>query len=216
MTMQPSSPKPVQFNLKTLLIAMTLLAVGFALTQWFSPIVVAAIIFLALTVLAHMAGNAIGTRLQRQRHTTKAADRPAASVPLAVSPKQLAAQPTKLAHAHSLGWPVLAISLGGALLGGSLGGYWSLLSGGSKATLFTISVGVIALGLIGGMMAYIAGSFLQVAVSSLWHALDTPQSVEPSHAQEHSAHVLSPTDSRQEKAVDDLAESVTKPSPLGR
>ncbi len=166
---------PLQFNLRTLLVVVTLVAVILALTQWFSPIVVAAIFFVALSILGHVAGNAIGTKLRRQGQQLHGQPDPVVITSKTAPPKAGFAQPTQLAHSKSLGWPILAISASGVMIGGTLGGWWSIVSGGDKANAFTIGVGVLALAMIGGMVAFVAGSFLQVAISSLWHALDAPQ-----------------------------------------
>ncbi|MCI0357192.1 MAG: hypothetical protein L0211_01745, partial [Planctomycetaceae bacterium] len=68
-THKPPSPttprlRPPQFGLRTLLFVVTVCAVLAALSKWVTPLVFLCLVFLALTIIAHVAGNAIGTRLR--------------------------------------------------------------------------------------------------------------------------------------------------------
>src|SRR5688500_12390165 len=60
----PPRLRPPQFGLRTLLLLVTLCAVLLAANQWLGASTVAGIVLLLLSIFAHVAGNAIGTRLR--------------------------------------------------------------------------------------------------------------------------------------------------------
>src|SRR5690349_7963308 len=55
-------PPPVQFKLKSLLVALTLIALVFAVVGRVSFVWGAALVWMALLIAAHVAANAMGTR----------------------------------------------------------------------------------------------------------------------------------------------------------
>src|SRR6185369_6602570 len=57
--------RPPQFGLRTLLALVAAIGILLSLRQWISPMAIAAIAFLAVSVFCHVAGNAIGTRLRQ-------------------------------------------------------------------------------------------------------------------------------------------------------
>ncbi|HZL90954.1 MAG TPA: hypothetical protein VFB96_21495 [Pirellulaceae bacterium] len=165
--------KPPQFSLRSLLLAVTLLAVVFALFNVLPPMVMAGLIFLLISILAHMAGNAIGTRLRdsSSRSTTDETQGRGhlAAASLRVAPA-LAAQ-TQLSQRRSLGWPVLAATGTGLLAGGGGGGAWTFYSSGPQLAAINIVVGAVAFAVLGGLAAFLIFSFAQVGVGALRQAL---------------------------------------------
>ena len=56
--------KPPQFRLSTLLWGMAALSALFAAMTWVGPLAAFGLVLLALSIVAHVAGNALGTRLR--------------------------------------------------------------------------------------------------------------------------------------------------------
>src|SRR5688572_726592 len=100
----PPRLRPPQFGLRTLLLLVTACAVIFAAGQWLPPLWVAALVLLALSIFAHVAGNAIGTRLREigNRKDNRAFDlQPQASREPRFAPV------TRLGQRQRLGWPIV-------------------------------------------------------------------------------------------------------------
>lgn len=172
----PGSPlPPPQFRLRSLLLLLTLCGGVLALTQWLPPLTVVAIGFLLLCMGAHVAGNALGTRM-RQPPREKASAEAEAKAPRARLDAEHFAPPTRLRESHSPGWPLLVATLIGLVGGGALGGYWVILSSPQPPAELNIAVGVVAYGVLGGIFSFIGVGFLQVGGAALRQALQiTPK-----------------------------------------
>lgn len=148
---------PPQFGLRTLLLAVSVAAVLLGLSQWLSPIYLAAIVFLLLSVLAHVAGNVIGSRLRDGRAAAKAV---AEKHEHATSLKEHHFAPvTKLGHRNSLGWLPLAISFVGLILGATLGGGWTAWLLWRDFDWFPIAVAACAFGALGAFGGFLVSGF---------------------------------------------------------
>ena len=66
--------KPPQFGLKTLFWLVALLCGVLATLQW-SPLIGAAVLLLGAAVFAHVAGNALGSRLRANGNRSRINDR---------------------------------------------------------------------------------------------------------------------------------------------
>jgi hypothetical protein len=148
---------PPQFGLRTLLLAVSIAAVLLGLSQWISPIYLAAVVFLLLSVIAHVAGNVIGSRLR---------DGKAVKVPAedkhehATSLKEHHFAPvTKLGHRQSLGWLPLVISAVGFLLSAAVGGGWTAWLLRRDFDWFTVGVAACAFGALGGFGGFLVSGF---------------------------------------------------------
>ena len=163
--------RPPQFTLRTLILLITLLAILFSLVNLVHPVVMAGLVLLALLIVAHVAGNVIGTRLREM------GDRPVTKDGREVPPRPFDrnvdqssfAPPSDLARRASLGLPILIVTAAGVLTGGFAGGLWGYLSAGSDGWL-NIVVGIVAFGFLGGFGSFAAFSFTQVILSAWWQA----------------------------------------------
>jgi hypothetical protein len=164
--------RPPQFSLRTLLLAVTLLAIIFALFNVLPPLVMAGLIFLLITIFAHVAGNAIGTQL-RESSSRYAAEQARRHIHVAGNqePTPVAAPQTQLSRRQSLGWPVLAATGAGIVAGGSGGGLWTAYASGPQVAALNIIVGAIAFAVLGGLAAFLTFSFAQVGIGALRQAL---------------------------------------------
>jgi hypothetical protein len=167
--------RPPQFTLRTLICLITLLAVLFSLVNVVHPLMMAGLVLLTLLIAAHVAGNAIGTRLR------EIGDRPVTKEGQPVPPRRFNPQvdrasfapATDLARKISLGLPILIVTAAGILAGGIAGGLWGYLAAGSGGWL-NIAIGAVAFGFLGGFGSFAAFSFAQVLLGAWWQASRPP------------------------------------------
>jgi amino acid transporter len=141
-------------------------ALVFAAGQWLPPIWVAALVLLALSIFAHMAGNAIGTRL---REIGGRPDRESVQEFKREPPRF--APTTRLGQRHKLGWPIVIATLTGMILGGFGGGLWTLLTSRAPTPAAVIGLGVVAFAALGGILAFATVGFTQVLLGAIWQAM---------------------------------------------
>jgi hypothetical protein len=154
---QPLPLGPPQFGLRTLLLAVSTAAILLGLSQWLSPIMLAAVIFLLLSILAHVAGNVIGSRLRDGRVANKAV-REKHEHATALKEHHFAPV-TKLGHRHSLGWLPLTITLLGFVLGAGIGGGWTAWLLRSDWDWFPVIVAACAFGALGAFGGFLVSGF---------------------------------------------------------
>jgi hypothetical protein len=173
-----SALPPPQFGLRTLLLAVTACAILAALSQWVSPIVVACVAFLMLTVMAHVAGNFLGTRLRALGSSQQPDDADAGS--LQHGSGKLSrfgfAPATRLGQRYSLGWPIVVAATSGVVAGAAGGTVWTLVSSRGPIGWLNIAVGGLAFAVLGGIIAFAAFGFVQVGLSALRQAHSDPKS----------------------------------------
>jgi hypothetical protein len=160
--------------LRTLLWIITGCAAIFALSRWLSPLALAGVVMLVLSVIAHVAGNAIGTRLRelggrRKPKRSEGASTPALDRPAA----QDFAPVTRLGQRTSLGWPIIVGTAAGTVAGGIGGGVWTMFNahGDIGQNLFSVAVGVLAFAVLNGIGAFVIFGFLQVGIGAIRQAL---------------------------------------------
>lgn len=154
---QPQPLGPPQFGLRTLLLAVSTAAILLGLSHWLSPIMLAAIVFLLLSILAHVAGNVIGSRLRGGGVASKVADDK--HEPATTLQDHHFAPVTKLGHRHSLGWLPLTISLLGFILGAAIGGGWTAWLLRSDLDWFPVIVAACAFGALGAFGGFLVSGF---------------------------------------------------------
>ncbi len=177
------SLRPPQFGLRTLLILVTICGVLLALREWFDPIVLFALVFFALSVFCHVAGNAIGTRLRQIGDSSDPgeSDEPYRSVRSPPRPQDFAPA-TRLSQRHSLGWTIIIASSVGATSGAVGGGLWTFIVARGHARPFDIAIGVIAFTVLGGLASFAVFGFAQVLFGAIWQALNSPANTGPTEA----------------------------------
>ncbi len=120
------------------------------------------IAFIGLTILAHVAGNAIGTKLRTE------GNRPLESRPAELKPvdSQLGtehfAPATQLREHYPLGWPIAVVTALGIAGGGCLGGVCFRSWYGSEMTMINLCFGVGAAAVIGGIWMFACASLVRV------------------------------------------------------
>jgi len=133
-------------------------AIGWlGLAGWLAVAVVAA------SVAAHVAGNALGTRLREaaDQRLERPPGRPAAIIPTA--------EPTPLERRTSLG-RLVPVSVGiGSVCGGLAGSYALFVAAG--ASVAGAVLGGISSAVIGGLGGFLLASFMEIIRTSLREAL---------------------------------------------
>jgi hypothetical protein len=171
--------RPPQFGLRTLLLLVAAIGVLLALRQWLDPIVIAAILFLALSVFCHVAGNAIGTRLRQiGSQPNQAADRSFLPERTRPEPRDFAPA-TQLGQRRSLGWSIIIATSVGIASGAIGGGFWTFLNSRGGPEILTIAIGVAAFGVLGGLAAFAIVGFAQVLFGAIWQAMKPPSPSQP-------------------------------------
>ena len=146
-----------------MLIAVALLALGFSLGKL--PLGHAGLMLIVLVLLigAHIVGNALGMYLRDQSPLHRQQEPlPIHAQPLQREPCRFTNEsPTHMQQRTYPGWWVVAAIVGG-VLGGGLGGaraFWSWY----EQTFSGWLLGTVSAGVIGGILSFIASSFLVMA-----------------------------------------------------
>jgi hypothetical protein len=169
----PTSLRPPQFGLKTMLAVVAVCGGLLALRQWLDPIAIAAIAFLALSVFCHVAGNCIGTRLREIGDNRDSPRDDAPTARLAPRPQDFAPV-THLSRRRSLGWTIIVASSVGITSGAVGGGLWTFAASRGQVSALNIAVGIVAFAVLGGLAAFATVGFAQVLFGALWQAMRTP------------------------------------------
>jgi hypothetical protein len=161
------SPLP-RFSLRTLWVAMTVLcclfAVMAAIGLWLSAVLA---LFLSL-LMAHVLGNSLGTRLRDQTTRQIAAARDASAAGPAPIEWEVVA-PKRLTQRARLNRITLLMGIGGALVGGELGGV-GFAAMYDHAPVSAVALGVVSAGVLGAFAGFLASSFLSVVRQALAEA----------------------------------------------
>ncbi len=124
-----------------------------------------AMLMLAL-VAAHVVGNALGTKLRDNVSRELNLDMPRRRIRL---PPVSREQRSRRLHEHTpLGRLILVISVGGALMGGILGGL--SLAAWTRASVAGWIVGTISSAVLGAFFGFLLASFLDMSIRAWWQA----------------------------------------------
>jgi hypothetical protein len=159
--------KPPQFRLRTLLLAVGACAVVFTSFQWLSPLGIMGVLFLLLCIGGHIAGNAIGMQLRDNGdHPLPPPDEETRLRQFRPPTAAEMAEATQLSRASSLGWVQWIATLTGFVVGGIGGGLGAALLS-RKLEESIVLLGIAAFATLGGIVAFVAYSFVQVG----WNAI---------------------------------------------
>ncbi|MFO0903387.1 MAG: hypothetical protein U0939_10325 [Pirellulales bacterium] len=160
--------RPPQFGLRTVWLGITCLCVLMAAMKWLPPMVSAVLAVLSLSVVAHVLGNALGMQLRSSGNRRITDPGPTETPRGGLTPADVKklAPPSQLTQRQSLGrFRFISPIIGSVAM--AIGGYfWLLQMLGRKATWGNVSFGVGAFLVIGGILGYLAGTFLQVLISA--------------------------------------------------
>ena len=151
---------PPRFSLATMFWAIGMLAAAFAAMTYLGAYATLLFALFAAAIVAHVAGNALGTKLRDGGAKMAPSKKRAAAVRQRVEATDFAPT-TKLQDRYGLGWAAVFATLAGAVCGGLLGGIGLTLLM-TEITLSAVSLAVIASTVLGAIWAFAAASFLQV------------------------------------------------------
>jgi hypothetical protein len=142
-----------------MLLIVSTVAVLLGLSQWMSPISFAALLLLILSIIAHVAGNVIGTRLKQRQIGAKRQTEADSWEERIELRDHHHAPTTKLGHRQSLGWLPLASALIGLAIGALTGGSWTAWLLGRDFDWGTIAIAAAAFGALGGFGGFLVVGF---------------------------------------------------------
>lgn len=166
---------PPRFGLPAIFWGTALVAVWLAVLKWQGPAVAVVLLFAFVIVAAHVAGNAIGSRL-RDRGTQHAAEAWRKSTPGGPEHSDRHVEPhhyapvTQLSYRVSLGWLPLVVTLMGGIAGACVGSWLLLRMHPESATPLTLSFGGLAIGSVSAIFSFWVFSLLQVFLGAWWQA----------------------------------------------
>jgi hypothetical protein len=177
--MNPSEPsaddrrpglKPPQYGLGTLFVFLTIVCCLLVTAREVGPLGGSALLLLVLAVFAHVAGNAIGTRLrangdaQIDRAGRAMLRRDQRHFPMPCVPF---APATQLSVRKALGRSMLVLTGVGAIVGATSGAWLLGSVNWERATVANMAIGTVSFAVLGGLWGFWASSFFHV----FWDAL---------------------------------------------
>lgn len=168
---------PPQFHLRTLLLGVALCGLIFATIQWLSPAAFFGLLFLALCIAAHVAGNSIGTKLRENGDRPIPPQAPFDERFAPVPRDELPVAP-QMSHRTGLGRPQWIATIVGIALGGLCGGVGAILLSRHWDDSI-LALGVLSFGTLGGIFAFVGYSFTNVFWSAYQQAQRPPEIASP-------------------------------------
>jgi hypothetical protein len=163
--------QPPQFGLSTLLWTMAVLCAVLAAMKFLGPLGAFALVLLLLSVLAHISGNALGTRLRacgdqpldEKDRPLRPSDRRRGGIPPLASPQ-------RLSQRQCVGI-LLTVIVATAIAAGAGGGAWWTLHFERNPSTQDVGLAAVAFGVLGGIWGLIAGGFVLVGIGAVREAL---------------------------------------------
>ena len=171
--------RPIQFSLATLLALTGALCVLLAALKLIHPLGAWTSLLFFCAVLAHMAGNAIGTQL-RDRAARRNGPGSARNARFRLYADKVAANDfapdTQLRCRSSLGRNIIWVTIVAAVVGALGGAVWLRWTNRGLLATPGLLFGAAAFGLIGGLAGFLGSSFLTVLAQAVIQAQDNIKS----------------------------------------
>ena len=170
---QDGGHKPPQYRLVTLFWSVGLFCGLLAAMKVVSPITAFALSLLLLAIVAHVAGNAIGSRLRDSGTRLTAVQRPEHGSHSAREngPEERDFAPTtQLRDRVSLGRTMIVVTSAGAVFGACAGGSLLAWVNWDQLTTASLMLGAGAFAVIGGFAGFLCSSFCAVFGGALIQA----------------------------------------------
>jgi lipid-binding SYLF domain-containing protein len=149
-----------QFGMTTLLAGMAGLSVVFAVWAAGGPVAAFVVILFILAVIAHVAGNAVGTKL-KENGSRRPRNDDAQTKTIELSSEHYAPT-TKLSEKSSLGVTIIILTVAGFVIGAVGGGGLLTYLNWEKIIWPSIALAAIASGVLGGLAGFMMSSFVHV------------------------------------------------------
>mgnify|MGYP006908375985 FL=1 len=154
--------EPPQFSLATMFLVVAALGVLFGLMTAVGPLGGFALLLFVLVLIAHVAGNSIGTRLRDFGNERVEDDHPLQK-PQGEDPRRAAAPASNLSLAGRVSLTMLVFTIAGAVFLGSACGTALIWLTWSKLHIATAVVAVVSPTVLGGIIGFAISSFTQAA-----------------------------------------------------
>ena len=161
--------KPPQFHLGTLMWAIAGLCAVLALMNAVGPFASLVLALFLVAVIAHVAGNAIGTRMRENGDANQWPSRRRRPSAADFAPA------TTLRHRTPLRWTILVTATLGVIVGGTAGGLVLAHFNIHRATVANISFGALSFAVLGGLWGALIGSFVRVTIVALRQIHEAPK-----------------------------------------
>ena len=158
-----SALKPPQFSLSTLLWVIAGLAGLFGLMTAAGPLGGFALLLLVLVIVAHVAGNSLGTRLRSFGSERVEDDHPQRKAAVTTDPRQAAAPASNLSLRGKVSLAMLVFTIAGAAIFGALGTTTLIWLTWNQLNLATAIVAIVSPAVLGGWIGFAISSFTQTA-----------------------------------------------------
>jgi hypothetical protein len=162
--------RPPQFGLSTLLAAVAAICAVLAAIKFVGPLGAFALVLFVLSVLAHISGNALGTRLRAcGDQPVDEQDRPLAQPGLHSRNVPRQPGPRRLSERTRIGILLSAIVVV-TFAAGAGGGAWWTLHFQTNPSSQDVALATTAFGVLGAIWGLIAGGFVVVGAGALREA----------------------------------------------
>lgn len=157
--------------------AVALLAVMSALVNYFGLHAALIVVLLVLAIVAHVAGNALGTKLRESgdRPLPRFPGEPVAKPSHRAPTAEEFAPSTELGDRRSLGLPIIVATVAGGTLAAVLGILLMVTLLEPAPTWVALIAGTVACGALGAIWTFVSFGFIQVTVGAFWQATGKDQ-----------------------------------------
>ena len=165
--------EPPRFSLATLFWIIAGLGVLFGLMTAAGPLGGFAMLLFVLVLIAHVAGNSIGTRLREFGNEKVEEDHPLRKSRGEEDARRAAAPASNLSLGGSVSLTMLVFTIAGAALVGSTGSALLIWLTWSKLNVATTIIAVVSPTVLGGIVGFAISSFTQTASGAWREASDS-------------------------------------------
>ena len=165
--------QPPQFTLQTLFMVMASLGVLFGLMTAAGPIGGFALLLLVLVIIAHVAGNSIGTRLRNLGSEPVDEDDSSRKRANPSYARVAAAPASNLSSSSSVTLTMLIFSAAGAVIVGSLGSALLIWLAWNELNVATAIIATASPTVLGALLGFAVSSFTQTAGGAWREASDS-------------------------------------------
>ncbi|HUY32400.1 MAG TPA: hypothetical protein VMV69_06435 [Pirellulales bacterium] len=177
-----------QFGLRAMLLWVAAFGALFAVLGKVGPVWQVVIVWFVMLASAHVLANVLGSQFGDKRRAGPDGDvvsggREPPGVGARCIPPRFAPA-TRLRETARLGRAPLALAMLGALLGGSLGTIAFALGSWPRSGYAGVIVAGVSSSVVGGLLAFLSGSFLQTAVQAIHEAANPMELADNAHPAE--------------------------------
>ena len=165
--------EPPRFSLATMFWVIAALAVLLGLMTAAGPLGGFALLLLVLAVVAHIAGNSLGTRLRSFGSEPVEEDRPLRKSNRVTDLRRAAAPASNLSMRGRVSRTMLVFTIAGAAIAGSTGSAVLIWWSWSQLNVATAIVAIVSPTVLGGIIGFAVSSFTQTASGAWREATDS-------------------------------------------